>query len=113
WTKNIEIFGVSQEADTVDLSSADRGFTVYTHWADLDAFHETNKVDGADTVTGSVYKDHFDAGQGDDWVDAGNGDNYMDGGWGDNTVVSGSGDDTTLRLPIQRPRSSIHRPAGG
>lgn len=98
WTRDVEIFNLTANDDSADLSQATQGYTIYSGG-------------GKDTITGSDYADVFDASGGKDVVNAGAGndtvtagtdndtvdgeagDDYIDGGSGEDLLKGGEGDD--------------------
>lgn len=83
WTRNVEIFALTDAEDYVDLRAASQAYTIYSREND-------------DEVFGSGYNDTLYAGTGNDIVKGYGGNDYIDGGDSSDTLFGGAGDDTIV-----------------
>lgn len=101
WTTNVEIFDLTSESDTVDLTNLSSGIhtTFYANGGkDTLTGSDNNETffgeDGRDSLSGGAGHDYLSGGDGNDTIDGGSGDDNLDGGDGNDCIDGGSGDDT-------------------
>lgn len=85
WTRDVEVFNLTELADSVDMTGTAFAATVYGNGGD-------------DVFTGSQFGDIFYGEAGDDTLDGGLGDDTLSGGDGDDSIDGGEGDDLIVAM---------------